>query len=131
MNFYPNPLFLMLGGVFYIRDDLIYTKRDDLCCTQHEFESLWVEIEVSHQHNICGVIYRHPQEKLDRTLNFLYQATEKTSKEGKFCLLMGDFNVNLLNYDSYSATDDFVNTLGSHAFHPQILKPTLPLESSK
>ena len=41
-----------------------------------------------------------------------------------FCLLMGDFNINLLNGDSHSGTEDFVNTLGSHAFHPQILKPT-------
>ena len=41
-----------------------------------------------------------------------------------FCLLMGDFDINLLNGDSHSRTEDFVNTLGSHAFHPQILKPT-------
>ena len=50
--------------------------------------------------------------------------TEKVNIEGKFCLLMGDFNINLLNYDSHSETEDFVNTLGSYAFHPQILKPT-------
>ena len=39
-------------------------------------------------------------------------------------VLMGGFNVNLLNCDSHSGTEDFVNTLGSHAFHTQILKHT-------
>ena len=37
---------------------------------------------------------------------------------------MGDFNINLLNCDSHSGTEDFVHYLGFNAFHPQILKPT-------
>ena len=117
------------GGVgFYINNNLSFTIRDELCTTQPEFESIWVEFEVPHQHNIfCGLIFRHPETKLDMTAEFcefLYKATEKINHEGKFCLLMGDFNINLLNCDSHSGTEDFVNTLGSHAFHPQILKPT-------
>lgn len=43
---------------------------------------------------------------------------------------MGDFNLNLLNYDSNSDTNDFVNTLGSYYFHPHILKPTRITEHS-
>ena len=43
---------------------------------------------------------------------------------------MGDFNINLLNYDSHPATADFVNTLSSYSFHPQILKPTRITELS-
>ena len=43
---------------------------------------------------------------------------------------MGDFNINLLNYDSHPAMADFVNTLGSYSFHPQILKPTRVTELS-
>lgn len=35
---------------------------------------------------------------------------------------MGDFNNKVLKCDS--ETEDFVNTLGSYAFHPQLLKPT-------
>ena len=43
---------------------------------------------------------------------------------------MGDFNINLLNYDSHSETD-LVNSLGSYALHPQILKPTrIPYHSA-
>ena len=43
---------------------------------------------------------------------------------------MGDFNLNLLNYDSNSDTNNFINTLGSYYFHPQILKPTSITEYS-
>lgn len=39
-------------------------------------------------------------------------------------MLMWDFNINLLNYDSHPDTDNFINTLGSYSFHPHILKPT-------
>ena len=35
---------------------------------------------------------------------------------------MGDFNINLLNFETH--TDTFMNTLGSYCFHPQILQPT-------
>lgn len=35
---------------------------------------------------------------------------------------MGDLNNKVLKCDS--ETEDFVNTLGSYAFHPQLLKPT-------
>ena len=36
---------------------------------------------------------------------------------------MGDFNINLLNYDSHSETNDFINLMISH-FLPHILHPT-------
>lgn len=36
---------------------------------------------------------------------------------------MGDFNVNLLNFESHYTTDDVVNTLSSYLFQPHILQP--------
>ena len=125
-HFLSQPSMSNAGGVgFYIKDNLSYTKRDDFYTSNPEVESIWIEIEVPHQHNIvCELIYRHPNQNITKAADFLYKATEKVNKEGKFCLLMGDFNVNLLNYDFHSETEDFVNTLGSYAFHPQILKPT-------
>ena len=113
---------------FYIKDNLSYIKLDDFCTTDPEFESIWIEIEVvPHQHNVvCGLIYtcRYPDQNITKAADFFYKATEKVNKEGKFCFLTGDFNISLINYDSYSETEGFVNTLGSYAFHPQILKPT-------
>ena len=37
---------------------------------------------------------------------------------------MGDFNINLLNYDSHSETNDFINLMISHYFLPHMLHPT-------
>lgn len=37
---------------------------------------------------------------------------------------MGDFNINLLNSDTYPLTENFINTLSSHFISPQIIQPT-------
>ena len=36
---------------------------------------------------------------------------------------MGDFNINLLNYESHSDTNEFINTMVSHYLLPHILQP--------
>ena len=46
------------------------------------------------------------------------------AKENKQCILMGDFNVNLLKSNSDEAVSLFYNTLTSHNFAPFILQPT-------
>ena len=39
---------------------------------QPESESIWVELEVPHEHNIvCRLIYRHPESKLDKKAELL------------------------------------------------------------
>ena len=37
---------------------------------------------------------------------------------------MGDFDINLLNYNSHSETDDFIHFMISHYFLPHRLRPT-------
>ena len=39
---------------------------------------------------------------------------------------MGDFNVELLNYDSHTATNEFVNMMFSHHFQPSHIADTSP-----
>ena len=36
---------------------------------------------------------------------------------------MGDFNINLLNFESHPTTEQFLNSLRTYFFHPHILKP--------
>ena len=38
--------------------------------------------------------------------------------------LLGDFNVNLLNYDEHNQTNEFLDSLASNSFIPLILQPT-------
>ena len=49
---------------------------------------------------------------------------QKISKENELLFIMGDFNVNLLNYESHNDTNDFINTMISHCLLPLILHPT-------
>ena len=49
---------------------------------------------------------------------------QKTQKENKTLFIMGDFNINLLNYQSHSETNDFINLMVSHYLLPHILHPT-------
>ena len=44
--------------------------------------------------------------------------------ENNFFYIMGDFNINLLNYDHHAETRNYVDTMYSNAFLPLITKPT-------
>ena len=43
---------------------------------------------------------------------------------------MGDFNIDLLKYESHNCTNDFINSLVSHSFLPYILQPTRATDHS-
>ena len=45
-------------------------------------------------------------------------------KENIFCYLMGDYNINLLNYGKHVETNEFVDMLHSHSFISLINCPT-------
>ena len=49
---------------------------------------------------------------------------DKIHCEQKYCVLLGDFNLDLLKFESHLSTENFLNTLGSYCFQPQILQPT-------
>ena len=44
--------------------------------------------------------------------------------KNKPLIVMGDFNLNLLNYDSNKVVDDFVNDMFSNSLYPLVNKPT-------
>ena len=48
----------------------------------------------------------------DFNKNFLNKILEKVSKEQKSLYLLGDFNVNLLDYNDHTPTDEFLDSLG-------------------
>ena len=72
-----------------------------------------------------GVIYRHPSMDLtDFNCNYLNKLLENISKEQKSIFLLGDFNVNLLNYNERNQANEFLDSLASNLFIPLILQPT-------
>ena len=88
-------------------------------------ESTFIEIANPRKSNIiAGVIYKHPSMDLaDFNCNYLNKLLENTSKEQKSIFLIGDFNVNLLNYNEHNQTNEFLDSLASNSFIPLILQP--------
>ena len=62
--------------------------------------------------------------------NYLTQTFEIVSKEQRLPLL-GNFNINLLNYNDHQPTNDFLDSLASNSFIPYILHPTRITNYSK
>ena len=74
---------------------------------------------------ILGVIYRHPSKDItDFYCSCFNKLLENISKEQKSIFLLGDFNVNLLNYNEHNQTNEFLDSLASNSFIPLILQPT-------
>ena len=60
----------------------------------------------------------------DFNCNCLNKLLENISKEQKSISLLGDFNVNFLNYNEHDQTNEFLDSLASNSFTPLILQPT-------
>ena len=110
------PFFTLL--IIYRNDLNIYKKN--------ELESTFIEIVNPKKSNIIvGVIYRHPSMNLTGfTCNYLNKPLENISKEQKSVFLLGNFNVNLLNYNEHNQTNEFLDSLVSNSFIPLILQST-------
>ena len=60
----------------------------------------------------------------DFNTNNLHNLLDKVSKVQKSVFLLGDFNVNLLNYNNHNPANEFLDSLASNSFLPRILQPT-------
>ncbi len=89
------------GGILmYIKKHITYIRRKDLE-NQSEIETIWIELK---QKNANGILictaYRPPDYNLN-TWNYLFEAqVDKAYLEDKEMILMGDFNVDLLDPDN-------------------------------
>ena len=102
-----------------------YLLRTDVSCSEIDYEALWTEIQSdSHRNILCGVLYRHPNGNLTNFMAYLNATIEKFHWENMYCVIMGDFNLDVLKFETHPITNDFLDTLGSCFFQPQILQPT-------
>ena len=105
---------------------MIYHINDLNIFIQNELESTFIEIVNPKRSNIIvRVIYRYPSMDLtELNCNYLNKLLENISKEQKSIFLLGDFNVNLLNYNEHNQTNEFLDSLAPTSFIPLILQPT-------
>ena len=107
--------------LLYKTDHVSYKCCNDLnVYRKNELKSTFIRTLNPKKSNIIvGVIYRYPSMYL--TVNNLLK---NISKEQKSIFLIGDFNVNLWNYNEHNHTNEFLDYLSSNSFLPLILQPT-------
>ena len=54
----------------------------------------------------------------------MQEIVTKIERENKLVFIMGNFNINLLNYENHTPTSDFLNTFFTNHLQPLILQPT-------
>ena len=89
-------------------------------------ESIPTEIMNTKQKNmIIECIYKHPKQGThDFNENYILPLMDKLSREKKDILIMGDLNINILNYNNDKDTTTFLETMSSNSFSPFITLPT-------
>ena len=108
-------------------------RKDIELNSSGDFESNFVEIKFENNQNlVIGCIYRHPSSKItvsEFSEEHLDPILFAITKENKHCILMGDFNVNLLKSDSDGAVSLFYNTLTTSLHYSPFILPATRLRS--
>ena len=114
------------GTSLYLRNTINFNIMSDLCSSNSAlFDSVFVEtINPRGKKFIVGTVYRPPSHNLHEFLESFQLLLERVTRDNKVCHIMGDFNLDLLNTDSHSVTNEFINTSFSHMLYPLISKPT-------
>ena len=88
-------------------------------------ESCWVEIMRKKEKNIIvGCIYRHPTNDCAELHNALKEQLSNLNNKDKEVFILGDININFLNYDRDNQTSDYLDMLLDLGYMPLITKAT-------
>ena len=63
--------------------------------------------------------------------NYITPLINKLSNENKDIMIMGDFNISLINYNDDKNTGNFLGTMFSQSFLPYIATPTTITRNTK
>ena len=109
-----------------MNNNINFKLRPDLSTFDSQImESLFIEIIRPKLSNIIiGNIYRPPNSNMQMFIDKMNTIMSKVTNEQKECLLLGDFNIDLLRYNQQHITNDFLDTMFSHSFLPTINRPT-------
>jgi len=115
------------GGVaLYIKDNLSAVVRNDLTIfNDTDIDAVFVDIVNGLSTKVTvGAIYRPPGCDLISFNEKYCQLLDRLSSARNKCFIAGDFNINLLNYESHHETEQFLNNIFSHFQYPTIVRPT-------
>ena len=113
------------GAAIYVKNKLDHFRKVDLSVIEDDFESLWIEIKSNKGKNImCGCIYRHPNRNSNNFLEYIENTLSKIDNNKYQIFIMGDYNIDLLQYEQNSLSNDFINLMILKSFLPYMLQRT-------
>lgn len=115
------------GGVgIFLSDIFVYKERTDLSRMCPFIECLIIEIVLPSKSNILvGCVYRPPNTDVTKFNDEMLSILKLMNDEkNKLCLVMGDFNLDLMKSEVHAQTGEFLNNMQSHSFFPTIKNPT-------
>ena len=127
----------MKGGCgFYVKENFTPIPRNDLefkiSDIGSETENCWIELVNNSGPNVLvGVFYRHPSKNNSLFLEKLKVTLKKINREKKKTIICGDFNLNLLNYETDKQISSFLSTMFQNNFQPCITEPTRITNANK
>ena len=111
------------GAGIFIRSDLQYEKRDDLCLDLNKCDDIWIELLLRNNKKlVIGTIYRNPSYNFQDFQKKLSLSTEKLSQCRKPFIFGGDLNINLLS--SASNVSNFKILMESLGSRQIVCNPT-------
>ena len=121
------------GGVgLYLADQLNFIRRHDLELPVEGVESCWIETTSKKEQNIIiGCVYRHPHSKLENFHEAMKERLQSLNNSRKQVIVLGDTNINSLQYCNDNRTADYLNMLLDSGFMPIITKATRITDHSK
>ena len=125
-RFVSQPSYSNAGGVgFLIRNEFECNQRIDLSLVKNEFEILWIEVQNDDQSNmLCGIVYRHLSGGVNIFQDYMNNIIDKIHRKNKYCIILGDFNLDFLYFESHPPMDEFMTSLSTSSFQPYVLQPT-------
>ena len=134
---YFTPTEALHGGTaLFLSDQLNCHRRCDLETQMYSpklLESTFAELVFKNKPNfVVGAIYRHHVlTPIEFSNSFLLPLLEKLNKQGKLLILLGDFNLNLLNHNIENNVASFIDILENYLMLPYISLPTRITDSSQ
>ena len=110
------------GGLsFFIRKGVDFRVCENMKVVQPFMESLFIEVCRNNKTYMIGLIYRVPNTNIDSFIDKVNELIEPIKNKHEV-ILLGDFNIDLLQDNKYSR--DFQNMLQSNYLAPTILDAT-------
>ena len=109
----------------------LYKLRNDLSVSDDASETLSIEIINKHVKNIIvSNCYRPPAAKVSSFEKYITHITDKLIRENKKLFIVGDFNINCLDYTTNSKTKKFMNHMFSKGMLSVVNRPTRVTKTS-